>query len=124
MLALTSARALLEHGLSGLALLDLPASHDKAKSAIDSLRKDFPASTILAECVDVTDSKAMEDTVQKARDSLGELTILCCFAGMVYCAPAEDTPVEDFRRVLDVNTTGAWIAAQTVGRYPSPSSHR
>ena len=117
MLALTCARALLEHGLSGIALLDLPSAHEKSKSAIDSLRKDFPAASVLAETCDITDAKSTEDTVQKVRDQLGHLTILCCFAGMVYCGPAEDLPIEDWRKVLDVNTTGAWIAAQAVGRY-------
>lgn len=119
MLALTSARALLEHGLSGIALLDLPSAHEKAKSAIDTLRKDFPAAKILAETCDVTDAKGMQDVVQKARDQLGYLTILCCFAGMVYCETAEDTPIDDWKKVLDVNTTGSWISAQTVGRYAS-----
>lgn len=117
MLAITCARALLEHGLSGIALLDLPGAHEKAKSAIDSLRNDFPAATVLAAPCDVTDVKCMEDVVQQARDQLGDLTVLCCFAGMVYCGPAEDMPIDDWRKVLDVNTTGAWISAQVVGRY-------
>lgn len=117
MLALTSARALLEHGLSGIALLDLPSAHEKAKSAIDSLRKDFPTAKILGKTCDVTNAKDMQDAVRNVRDQLGDLTILCCFAGMVYCETAEDTPIDDWRKVLDVNTTGSWIAAQTVGRY-------
>lgn len=96
--------------------MDLPAAHEKAKPAIESLRADFRGSTILTEPCEVTDPKAMGDVVQSVRDRLGHLSILCCFAGMVYCAPAEEMPIDDWRKVLDVNTTGAWIACQTVGR--------
>lgn len=120
-LALASARALLEHGLSGIVLLDLPAALEKGKAAVDSLRTDFPAAKIMAEQCDVTDSGGIHEVVQKAREQLGELTILCCFAGMVNCAAAENLPIEQWKRVLDVNTTGSWIAAQTVGRYVSQS---
>lgn len=119
MLALASARALLEHGLSGLALLDLPEAIEKGKTAVDSLRTDFPAAKIMVEPCDVTVSDGMREIVQKAREHLGELTILCCFAGMVNCAAAENLPIEQWKRVLDVNTTGTWTAAQTVGRYVS-----
>lgn len=118
MLALASARALLEHGLSGLALLDLPSAHEKGKQGIDSLRRDFPNAKILAEPCDVTDANGMHDVAQRARDQLGTLTILCCFAGTANCAQAEDESIDEWRKVLDVNTTGAWIAAQAVGRYP------
>ncbi|KAI9925254.1 hypothetical protein MW887_006177 [Aspergillus wentii] len=86
-LALASARALLEHGLSGLALLDLPAALEKGKSDIDSLRTDFPTAKVLAESCDVTDADGMREVAQK------------------------------WRRVMDVNTTGSWIAAQAVGKH-------
>ena len=116
MLALASARALLEHGLSGIALLDLPTAHAKEQSAIHALGNDFPAAKIVVAPCDVTNAETMRETIQKAREELGELNILCCFAGMVNCVAAEDLPIEQWRRVLDVNTTGSWIAAQEVGK--------
>lgn len=116
-LALESARALLEHGLSGLALLDLPSAFEKGNLAIESLRFDFPSAKITTEASDVTDEENMRTAVQSAKDQLGELNILCCFAGMVKCVASEDMTIDEWRKVLDVNTTGCWIAAQTVGRY-------
>ncbi|OJJ30252.1 hypothetical protein ASPWEDRAFT_45799 [Aspergillus wentii DTO 134E9] len=116
-LALASARALLEHGLSGLALLDLPAALEKGKSDIDSLRTDFPTAKVLAESCDVTDADGMREVAQKVRYQLGDLNILCCFAGMVNCIASEDIAIEQWRRVMDVNTTGSWIAAQAVGKH-------
>lgn len=116
MLALASARALLEHGLSGIALLDLPTALEKGRSALEALRIDFPAARIMAEACDVTDADGMREVVQKVREQLGELNILCCFAGKVNCIGAEDLPIGQWRQVLDVNTTGSWITAQIVGK--------
>ncbi|EAU33263.1 predicted protein [Aspergillus terreus NIH2624] len=117
MLALASARALLEHGLAGLALLDLPAALEKGDSAITTLRQDFPAAKIVTFPCDVTDAQGMNTIAQQVRDQLGSVNILCCFAGMVNCVAAEDLAIEQWRRVIDVNTTGSWIAAQAFGRY-------
>jgi NADP-dependent 3-hydroxy acid dehydrogenase YdfG len=117
MLAIVSARALLEHGLSGLALFDLPTAIEKGQEAIEALRADFPACRIITKACDVTDEKDMHAAVQHAKEELGNLNILCCFAGMVHCVPSTEEKLEDWKRVLDVNTTGCWIAAQAVGKY-------
>lgn len=121
-LALASARALLEHGLSGLALLDLPAALGKSKPAIDALCANFPQILIVTEACDVTNEKEVHDAVGRAKDQLGGLDILCCFAGMVKTVAAEDMTIAEWRKVLDVNTTGSWIAAQAVGKCGFPGS--
>ncbi|KAH1856850.1 hypothetical protein KXX54_003238 [Aspergillus fumigatus] len=117
MLAIASARALLEHGLSGLALLDLPSALQKGDAEIDALRRDFPSARIITHQCDVTDAAGMQEVAEKIKIELGELNILCCFAGIVNCVAAEDIAVEQWRRVINVNTTGSWIAAQAVGKY-------
>ncbi|ODH49532.1 hypothetical protein GX48_04319 [Paracoccidioides brasiliensis] len=118
-LALASARALLEHGLSGLGLLDLPDSFKKAdiSDAIHALRKDFPSATILSAGIDVTDAESVPRVVENMRSQLGPLNILCCFAGIVNCVLAEDMPADQWRKVLDVNTTGTWLVTQAVGKH-------
>ncbi|KAK2754268.1 hypothetical protein FQN54_007147 [Arachnomyces sp. PD_36] len=117
-LALSAARALLEHGLSGLGLLDLPSTLENpdSKAAITALKKDFPQANILAEPCDVTDAKSLAGAVHEMRARLGPINILVCFAGIVSCVDAKDISPEQWRRVLDVNTTGAWLAAQEVGK--------
>ncbi|KAK2805628.1 hypothetical protein FQN51_009131 [Onygenales sp. PD_10] len=117
-LALESARALLEHGLSGLGLLDLPAVFEKpgVSDAIQSLRRDFPSAAIVCAGIDVTDAEGVERVVGEMRSQLGSLNILCCFAGMVYSVNAENMPADDWRRVIDVNTTGTFLVAQAVGK--------
>jgi NAD(P)-dependent dehydrogenase (short-subunit alcohol dehydrogenase family) len=117
MLAIESARALLEHGASGLALLDLPAALVKGTSAIIALRVDFPDVTIMAEGCDVTDVEAMKVVTQKVRDELGSLNILCCFAGMAKCVSSVDMTIDEWHRVVDVNLTGCCVSAQAAGKY-------
>ena len=113
-LALVNARALLEHGLSGLALLDLDPSH--ATSEIDTLREDFPNSQILTKQVNVTNAPQVQAAVEEIARELGSIDILCCFAGIVGCAHAVDITPEEWKRTLDVNTTGAFFCAQAVAR--------
>ncbi|PGH02235.1 hypothetical protein AJ79_07684 [Helicocarpus griseus UAMH5409] len=118
-LALASARALLEHGLSGLALLDLPATFKKpdVTEEIRSLRDEFPSAKIITTDIDVTDADEVQKVVGEIRSSLGPLNILCCFAGIVNCSRAEDIPADQWRRTFDVNTTGTWLVTQAVGKH-------
>ena len=113
-LALVNARALLEHGLSGLALLDLDPSH--AGTEIDALRRDFPHATIMTERVNVTDPEAVKAVVETVVEEFGSIDILICFAGVVGCQHAADMTPEEWKRTLDVNTTGAFMSAQAVAR--------
>ncbi|OJD14634.1 hypothetical protein AJ78_05031 [Emergomyces pasteurianus Ep9510] len=124
-LALESARALLEHGLSGLALLDLPAAFEKpnVSEAIQTLRRDFPSCNIMCSDIDVTDAERVQSVVGDIRYQLGPLTILCCFAGIVNSVFAEDMPADQWRKVLDVNTTGTWLVTQAVGKHMISDAH-
>ncbi|GAQ42192.1 putative diacetyl reductase [(R)-acetoin forming] 2 [Aspergillus tubingensis] len=116
-LALTSARALLEHGLQGLALLDLPTSLTKSKEHISAIQHDFPNANIVTVPCNVTIEAEVQSAVQSAIDRLGDLRILCCFAGIVNCVPSVDMSLEDYKRMQDVNATGSWVMAQTVARH-------
>ena len=113
-LALVNARALLEHGLTGLGLFDLDPSH--AGPEIQSLKKDFPHAHILAIQVDVTSATELERAVQTAYNALGSIDHLLCFAGVVGCTHALDMTPTEWSRTLNINTTGAFLAAQAVAR--------
>lgn len=113
-LALVNARALLEHGLTGLALFDLDASH--AKPEIQSLKKDFPHARILPVQVDVTSATELDRAVETVCHTLGSIDHLLCFAGVVGCTHALDITPTEWSRTLNVNTTGAFLAAQAVAR--------
>lgn len=113
-LALEAARALLEHGLTGLALFDINPSQSNA--AIRALTQDFPSSKIITKKVNVTDAGQVTTATTEAAEELGSIDILCCFAGVVGCTHALEMSSEEWRRTLDINTTGAFLCAQAAAR--------
>ncbi|KAK1493261.1 short chain dehydrogenase [Colletotrichum tamarilloi] len=110
------ARAMLQHGLTGLMLLDLDVSSPAAETQIASLRTEFPATKILARSVDVTDEGAVKEAMEVAASKLDGIDYLVCFAGVVGCHHALEMSASQFRRILDINTTGAFICAQAAAR--------
>lgn len=119
-LALVNARALLEHGLSTLVLFDRDLSHGSAE--IQRLQLDFPTSRILTKSVNVEDAAQVRTAVEETAEEVGSLDILCCFAGVVSCAHTLEVTPEEWKRTLDINTTGAFLCAQAVARYSFPLS--
>ncbi|KAF5720856.1 gluconate 5-dehydrogenase [Fusarium globosum] len=115
-IALTVVRALLQHGLTGLMLLDLDVTSESAMNKVDDLRKDFPERKIEAASVDVTDEEAVGQAIASTVEKLGGLDFLVCFAGIVNCTHALDLSPTVFRKLLDVNTTGSFICAQAAAR--------
>ncbi|KAJ7739986.1 hypothetical protein DFH07DRAFT_70982 [Mycena maculata] len=118
MLALEAVRALLEHGASGISLFDLLASFESAHAVktLESLRQTFPNAKILTKIVDITSEEAVAHGVAETASKLGSIDILLCFAGIVGAVHATEMTFQQWKRMLDVNTTGSWICAQAVGK--------
>ncbi|KAF2453762.1 hypothetical protein BDY21DRAFT_355006 [Lineolata rhizophorae] len=113
-LALEGARALLEHGLAGLAICDI--NPDQSAEQISALKLDFPSATIITKRLNATDAENVKSVVEEVAAELGSVDILCCFAGVVGCTHATDMSPEEWRRVLEINTTGSFLCAQGVAR--------
>ncbi|KAK5112094.1 hypothetical protein LTR85_011675 [Meristemomyces frigidus] len=113
-LGLAACHALLEHGLSGLAIFDIDTAHSEAQAS--GLKQRFPTHKIVVLQVDVTDDAAVSDAVEQASMLVGPLNHLFCFSGIVGCVDAVSITSAQWRRVLDVNTTGAFFCAQAVAR--------
>lgn len=113
-LGLAASRALLEHGLSKLMIFD--ANISQTKPEIDRLREDFPTATILATVVDVSDDVEVNKAVEATLQTFGSVTILLCFAGVVGCVDAIEATPKQWRRVLDINTSGSFWCAQAVAK--------
>jgi NAD(P)-dependent dehydrogenase (short-subunit alcohol dehydrogenase family) len=62
--------------------------------------------------LDVTDEAATE----AAAEAAGAVDIAVANAGILVLKPALDLPAADFRRVLEVNLTGAFLTATAFGR--------
>ncbi|UKZ54615.1 hypothetical protein TrVGV298_008425 [Trichoderma virens] len=113
-IAMVVSRAVLQHGASGLMLFDLNV--DASRAAIQALQDEFPDAKIEAREVDVTDEEAVTKAIDQTVETLGSVDMLVCLAGIVGCAHALDMPISQWRRVLDVNTTGAFICARAAAR--------
>ncbi|KAI1396521.1 NAD(P)-binding protein [Hypoxylon fuscum] len=109
-LGLRSCDALLEHGLEGLMILDVSTA--TAQKDIIVMQAKFPKAKISALEVDVTDEKAVSAAVEETARTLGSVDVLVCFVGVVGCVPSLEMPVSQWRRIIDINTTGAFICAQ------------
>lgn len=72
--------------------------------------------TVIATEVDVTDEGSVEEMVEDVTDRLGPVDVLINNAGVVENAPAEETTLDSWRRVLAVNLDGVFLCAKHVGR--------
>ncbi len=70
----------------------------------------------LAAACDVTDAGAVDEMVRAVLERFGRIDILVNNAGLSVNLPAEEEPVEDFSRVMEINVTGTFICAQRCGR--------
>ncbi|KAF4497564.1 gluconate 5-dehydrogenase [Fusarium agapanthi] len=107
-------RALLEHGLQGLAIFDLHP--DSGQSTVTSLQNDFPGAKITFTKVDVTDPESVEAAVTNAEQTIGPINICLCFAGIAFAAHALEITPQQFKTMFDFNTTGSFLVAQAVAK--------
>lgn len=113
-LGLALCHALLEHGLFGLAIFDINVI--QSEHLATSLKERFPQRKITVLQVDVTDEPAVRVATATAADILGSINHLFCFSGIVGCANAIDVTSDQWRRIMEVNTTGSFFCAQAVAR--------
>lgn len=116
-LALASARALLEHGLPSLTLMDLHSTIDNSASNISKLKAEFPHASIHVVHVDVTSETEVERAFNDAGGLMGSIDILCCFAGVVGCVHSMAASASQFRKVIDINLTGSFLCAQAAAKH-------
>ena len=65
---------------------------------------------------DVTSAEDVARAVARTEETLGGVDVLINGAGVLNADPSVDVSPEDFRFVIDVNLTGAFLCAQAVGR--------
>ncbi|MGA2462045.1 MAG: glucose 1-dehydrogenase [Candidatus Bathyarchaeia archaeon] len=110
-IGLTIAETLAEGG-SNLAICSRNLS--RCEQSATELRKS--GSTVLAIKADVTNPEEVERMVAVAHEKFGRINILVNNAGIAWAAPPEKMTLEDWKKVLEVNLTGAFTCSQAVGR--------
>jgi gluconate 5-dehydrogenase len=65
---------------------------------------------------DVRDPEQIQVVVERTVADFGGVDILVNNAGTVWGAPPEDTPLEGWQKVVDVNLTGVFLFSQAAGR--------
>ncbi|OGQ84030.1 MAG: gluconate 5-dehydrogenase [Deltaproteobacteria bacterium RIFCSPLOWO2_12_FULL_60_19] len=65
---------------------------------------------------DVTSAAEVEGVVDEAKKISGRIDILINNAGQTWGAKAEELSLEDWRKVIEVNLTGAFLFAQQAGK--------
>lgn len=73
---------------------------------------------VTARC-DVTDPESVTSAIETGFRELGRIDVVVNAAGVGMFAPLEDSPLEDVRRLLDVNVLGSWAVVQAMLRRTS-----
>ena len=68
----------------------------------------------LAVGADVTNQQQMEDLAEKVIDRFGKIDILVNSAGINIRGAIDELSHEDFRKVMDINVDGTWLASKAV----------
>ena len=123
--ALSAAVALVTGGSRGigraiaLRLASLGASvaicgRDSKALAETSAQLQKHTARVFSECVDVTDSSAVNGLVEKTEAALGAISILVNNAGMGLFGPAHEKSESDWDRVLSTNLKSVFLVSRAV----------
>lgn len=113
-IGLEIARRFLDQG-AAVALADIDG--DALAAAVATLvEQGADEAKLTAVVVDVTDPVSVEQAAAHANTVLGPVTCVVPNAGVLHLGPTLDMDLEQWRRVLEVNLTGAFVTAQVLGR--------
>lgn len=108
-IGLAVAKAYQAHG-ANVVLADV--LQDELAAALGELDSDRAMSCVL----DVTDEAATEAALAQTLARFGQVDVVVPNAGILLLKPALSLGVDAFRRVIDVNLTGAFVTATVFGR--------
>jgi NAD(P)-dependent dehydrogenase (short-subunit alcohol dehydrogenase family) len=94
------------------------ACFDLLESALEVVCEEIRATGHEAIAVpgDVMDEDILNDAVRKAEGEFGPLSLAVNCAGIANAAPAEEMPLSQWQRVIDINLTGVFLSCQAEGR--------
>ena len=119
-LGLVCVRALLEHGVSHMAIFDVNEQLGaEAEKHLTEHALRGSGGMVVFHKVDVTDEKAVDEAILNCAMEFDGIDILLCFAGITDCQSAIDYKIEDWKKIFDVNINGSFLVARAVARFAS-----
>lgn len=128
---LTDKVAVVTGGASGIGKAIAQAYHDKGvKVVIVDLQLQTAQTQaasigddVLAYACDVSDFESVKSVVSAIAAACGRIDILVNSAGIVALAPAEELDLEAWNKTIQVNLSGTFFMAQTVGKVMLAAGH-
>ena len=86
--------------------------------ALEGVAKEIEAKgkKSLAVTVDIVDEKQVVDMVNQVLKVFPQIDILVNGAGLAVRKPADTFPIDEWQKVMDINTRGTFLCCQAVGR--------
>ena len=70
----------------------------------------------LAISCDVADPESVDQMVKRTMEEFGKIDILVTTAGIALRHPAEEMPIDEWQKVMDVNVRGTFLCCQAVAK--------
>ena len=70
---------------------------------------------------DITQESAVDDLFGKVVDRFGRLDVVINSAGINIRHPIEEFPLEEYKKVIDINMIGTWLCCRAAGRIMKPA---
>jgi NAD(P)-dependent dehydrogenase (short-subunit alcohol dehydrogenase family) len=104
---------------AAVAVLDISEEHaQRTAEAIGST-----GGKAIAIVCDVTGEKAVEAAFDQAADELGGIDILVNNAGRAIRKPATEVPLDDWKKVIDLNLTALFVCSRVAARHMRKARH-
>ena len=83
---------------------------------LEKARASLAAEGLETEAVsfDISDSSSIRSGIEEILSRIGDIDILVNNAGVQFRAPLEDFPEDEWRKILDINLTGAFLVSKAV----------
>lgn len=103
---------------SGAKVTAVARRMDRLESLVADIKRDGGEAT--AAFCDVTDHDSIRAAIETAENTFGPLDILVNNAGATVAKPILEHDISDWTRVIDINLTGTWVAAQEAAKRMVP----
>jgi sorbitol-6-phosphate 2-dehydrogenase len=88
---------------------------DKAQEVVKRIEEEYKRRALAIKC-DVTNEEDVKNMVEKTVEVFGKLDIMVANAGILIAHDITEFPLEDWKKVIDVNLTGYFLCAREAAK--------